>query len=591
MSKLLICRLVVRSFLFILLCAGFAAAGDLFSSYLKHRFNADQIEMKEVESLQAYVIDGRIHLHLRDFLALMLKNSPEVQLTRMNVYTVANQVTASNAPFDPLLQATFNAQRSITPLFFGGGFSSGGGGGGGFSSGGGGGGGGGTGTGTGGTGGTGTGAGSVILPQTISSLSQRSGLSFTQLLPTGQTFSTTFTGTRSSGDFYTYPAVFGSLAFDLTQPLLRNRTNLQARGPLLAAREMLVVTSQESEASIGEALATAAGAYWQAVQARDTIRVREGTLDLAQKSYERDKMALDLGALASLDIYQSQTQVAERKRDLIEAQYNYRIALDGLRHFIGADLTPELRALDIVLDDDASATPPRSEVLPFEQALAEAKAARPELHAVEGRLRVDELQRRIARDSLLPRLDVNLTGGSSGPSFNQGGIIGGSGGAPAMPYPGYGETLGQVLGFNFPSYGLGVQMNLPFRNSAAKAQLSDALVNRVKVRYQKRVLEQTIALGVRQAIDNIELADASVTAAKTTRDLARKNVDAEQQKYQLGSITAFELLDSQNRLANAENALLQAYVTYQEAYIAYQRATWTLLDGLGIIVEVPKPPR
>jgi hypothetical protein len=32
-------------------------------------------------------------------------------------------------------------------------------------------------------------------------------------------------------------------------------------------------------------------------------------------------------------------------------------------------------------------------------------------------------------------------------------------------------------------------------------------------------------------------------------------------------------------------------VTYQEAYIAYQRATWTLLDGMGIIVEVPQPPR
>ena len=56
----------------------FAAADDPFSSYVKHRFNAGQIEMKDVESLQTYVTDGRIHLHLRDFLGLMLKNSPEV---------------------------------------------------------------------------------------------------------------------------------------------------------------------------------------------------------------------------------------------------------------------------------------------------------------------------------------------------------------------------------------------------------------------------------------------------------------------------------------------------------------------------------
>ncbi len=55
-----------------------------------------------------------------------------------------------------------------------------------------------------------------------------------------------------------------------------------------------------------------------------------------------------------------------------------------------------------------------------------------------------------------------------------------------------------------------------------------------------------------------------------------------------GSITAFELLDSQSRLASAESALSNAYVTYQEANVNYQRATWTLLDGLGMVVEMPK---
>jgi outer membrane protein len=113
-------------------------------------------------------------------------------------------------------------------------------------------------------------------------------------------------------------------------------------------------------------------------------------------------------------------------------------------------------------------------------------------------------------------------------------------------------------------------------------------VNRTKDQYQKRQTEQDVTLEVRQAIDNIELADASIGAAITARDLARKNVDAEQQKYQLGTITAFELLDSQNRLANTENALLSAYVQYQEAFVDYQHATGTLLDGFGVIVEPPK---
>jgi hypothetical protein len=46
-------------------------------------------------------------------------------------------------------------------------------------------------------------------------------------------------------------------------------------------------------------------------------------------------------------------------------------------------------------------------------------------------------------------------------------------------------------------------------------------------------------------------------------------------------------LDAQSRLATVESSLLQAYVGYQKTLISYQRAVWTLLDGLGIIVETP----
>jgi outer membrane protein len=133
-----------------------------------------------------------------------------------------------------------------------------------------------------------------------------------------------------------------------------------------------------------------------------------------------------------------------------------------------------------------------------------------------------------------------------------------------------------------------VQLNFPFRNSAARASLSNALVSRVRDQYTQRQTEQQIILDVRQALDSIELADASISAAISARDLAQKNVAAEQQKYELGTITAFEVLDSQTRLASSESALLAAYVTYQQAYIDYERATWTLLDGLGMVVETPR---
>jgi outer membrane protein TolC len=113
-------------------------------------------------------------------------------------------------------------------------------------------------------------------------------------------------------------------------------------------------------------------------------------------------------------------------------------------------------------------------------------------------------------------------------------------------------------------------------------------VNKTRDRYNERQVRQQVTLDVRQAINAIELAAATIEAAITARDLSVKNVEAEQQKYELGSITAFELLDSQNQLATSESALLDANVVYQQAWISYQRATWTLLDGLGMVLDPVK---
>lgn len=558
------------------------AASDPFSNYWNHRFGADSVQTGQVQGLPDRIQDGKLHLRLRQFLELVLKNSTDIQVTRLDTYTAFNQIGAAKAPFDPTLGAGFTALRSVSPLFFQSGGTtipiSGATGGSGSASGGG-------NTGT----GTGTGTNAIInLPQTINSLSQNSTLTYSQLMPTGQTLSSSFSAFRSSGNSYTFPILFGNLNFFLTQPLLQNRTNLQYRTPITIAKTQLVIASEQSEAAIGAAVAAAARQYWDAIQARDNIHVQQMTLDLAQKSYERDKLALQLGALAKLDIFQSQTQVAERNRDLVQAQYNYKIALDGLRRLIGADLTPELRNTEIVLEDDASAVPPKSEVLPFENALAKAMGARPEVKAAGQLVAIDNLNAKAARDALLPRLDLSVQGGSTGPGLNQvvpGSVIG----VPSnTPYPGIGDTLRQVLAFDYPSYGFGLQMTFPFRNSTARASLANSLVSKVKNEYNKRLAQQQITLEVRQAINSIELADASIGAALQARDLAQKNVAAEQQKYELGSVTAFELLDSQTRLASSESALLNAYVTYQQAYISYQRATWTLLDGLGMVVEMPK---
>ena len=246
-------RLVRTASVLLSFCFSLYAGDNPFTGYWHRRFNAESIDVKEVQGLSQRIENGKLHLHLRDFLELMLKNSPDIQVTRLDVYTAATQIVSARAPFDPSLQVGFLAQRSISPLLFGSGISSGTttttGTGSGTNS--------GSGTGSSVIGGTGA-AGSQILPQTINSLSQNSSIAYNQILPTGQTLGTSFNSYRSSGDSYTSPLTYGILNFTFTQPLLQNRTGLQYRGPIRIAETQLLISSEQSEGAIAQAMANAA---------------------------------------------------------------------------------------------------------------------------------------------------------------------------------------------------------------------------------------------------------------------------------------------------------------------------------------------
>ena len=518
--------------------------------YLQKRFHPESVQERDVEGLDQRIENGKLVLDLKAFLSLVLKNSTDIRLTQLDVYTAADQITGAKAPFDPQLQLSFNALRSVQSQ-----------------------------------------STQTSGAAQLNSLSQTSSAGFNQVLGEGPTVSATFNAIRnSSNNVFSFfdPSISTGLNFNLTQPLLQNRGNLQLRAPLMIARTQLRIVSEQSQAQIANSIANAAAQYWEAIRARDTIRVAEQSLDLAQKSYERDKRALDLGAMSKLDILPSQSQVAQRKLDLIQAQYAYRQSLDGLRRLIGADLKPNTVNIEIMLQDDPAAMPQGFQPLALDEAVAKAVHDRPELSAANRRISIDELNARVARNSLLPRLDLNLSAGGSGLGGNQVPVVLPLGmGTTSFVAGGLGDSLSQLFTFNSPYYGFGLTLGIPIKSSAAKANLSESLVNRVRDRYNGRQIEQQIILDVKTANSQLELAQASVEAAKTSRDFANQNVDAEQQKYTLGTVTAFELLTAQSQLALTESSVLNANVNYQRAVIAYRRAVWTILDDFGVVVDTP----
>ncbi|HET6844876.1 MAG TPA: TolC family protein [Candidatus Angelobacter sp.] len=498
--------------------------------------------------LADYIVGDKLRLKLEDAILLTLLNNSGISINRAQFDLSQFAVQRARQPFDPVFTSGFAPTRSTSPS-----------------------------------------ASSLNGAATLSTLGQNSTLGFSQLLETGTSVNVEFSSNRftTNSSFATVNPSFNSaLAFSLSQPLLRNFGLFASRAPIIIAQRGVRQSAATFEGQLNDTILLVINQYWDVVQVRKTLEVLKKSLELAQASYQRDKRALELGALPPLDIYRSESQVAQRKVPVIQAEYSLKQAEDALRQTIGVGLDVRAGALDLELMD-AAETSGRLEIVDMQEALTDAFRNRPEIEVQQQQLAIDDTNAQLAKNNLKPDLTLSATytgNGLGGVVFNN------SGGTSVLVSPGgFTDSLAQVGGFGFPTYGFNLQMRVPFRNSSAAADLGTALVSKRRTLYQLRGIQESISTEVKNAVHGLESAESVITAAQDSRDLAAKNLAAEERKYQLGAQTIFFVLDAQTQLSQAELSLLQAQISYQKAMAAMDHATGALLARHQIKLASPGP--
>ena len=102
---------------------------------------------------------------------------------------------------------------------------------------------------------------------------------------------------------------------------------------------------------------------------------------------------------------------------------------------------------------------------------------------------------------------------------------------------------------------------------------------------QLRDLELNIVSVVRGFLRNIETNRQRVTAARVATELARRRLEAEQKKFQVGTSTSFDVLLFQERYVNAITVETQAVIDLNRAFLGLQQAVGVTLEVNGIRVE------
>ena len=499
------------------------------------------------QHLANFVQNGKLRLSLRDAILLMLENNSAIRVDESQIEYRKFSLLGSFQPFDPILQSSLNINRYSSP---------------GYSQ-------------LQGVGESNT--------STLNTLTQTGQLTYSQTFSPGTSFqaavSSSKSGTNSSFNYFN-PYFNSTLNLQFTQPLLRRAGRFANTAPILIARRSLDQSKANFSAEVNDALQQLIGQYWAAVQARGALDVQQRFLKLAQVSYDRDKRALQLGALPPLDIYRSESEVAARRVQVIQAQYALSQAEEGLRILIGADRDPTIHKLPLDLTENPEPSGRLRTVDP-EQALQQALDQRPEVEAAKDALQNDADSIRLAKNQVKPNLSLSGFYQSSGLGGNQYSLTTGQ----LIQSGGFGSSFNQVFGFGEPGYGGSLTLTLPFRNRGAKASLGSAYVSRSRDLSSAGQVREQITQEVSNAARQLEEAKMALTASMDSFDLAKKTLASEQRKYELGAETNFFVLDAQTRLAQAELVLLQTQINYRVALSDLDHATGGLLSPYRIAVE------
>jgi outer membrane protein TolC len=282
----------------------------------------------------------------------------------------------------------------------------------------------------------------------------------------------------------------------------------------------------------------------------------------AKDLYENNKKQVEVGTMAPLDVVVAEAAVAEQEQRIITAEAAVRNTEDALKTLMTGTGNRVVEFFGPIIPSDE----PKIEPLPYseQEAIQRALSENPDLKALQADVEAGTLNTKLAANALKPQLDLKASLGFSGLGgerlifsndiFNP---------IPIGEEPGgYGDAL--VTLFDNRTWSLGFQVGLPIGNRAARAAYVRADLTQ---KQSEKILEnaqQQLVLNVRTVMRNMESDLKRLDAARASRVLQEKKVDAERKKLNVGLSTNNVVLDFLDDLALAQSAELLATVDYSK---------------------------
>jgi HAE1 family hydrophobic/amphiphilic exporter-1 len=535
-------------------------------------FRAPQRPLPSAERVGVDVAN-QVSLTLSDAIRMALKNSNDIDESRIDVQIAEYNLTAARGVYDPVISSESYYERATTP-----------------------------------TSSTlgGAGASGAVTQTDATGSARLAGFS-----PwAGGNYQLDFSSTRlttTNQNVRLNPQFPSAFSITYSQPILRGlRFDNNRRQIEIAKRNLSLSDAQFRQRAI-DVISQVEQAYWDLAFALRNLQVQIDAVKQARTQVESNQRLVAQGVLAPIDIVAAQTQVTTFEQSVYSAQESVTTAENTLKTLILADRTADLWRRAITPVTPVNLEAPR---VPLEQAVTAALTNRLDLAQLRTSSDINDVNVRYFRDQTRPQLDLvgtysgaGLAGAFVTPTpvttsaitqrVNDLSAIAGLPPLPAAtPAPiapnlvgGYPQSLANLFEQKYPTARVGVRLSLPLRNRTAEANLGSSLAQGHRINDQIRQSEQLIEADVRNSLQAVRSAEARLASAAASRSSAEQQYASEQRQLRAGTTTVFLVLQRQTELLAARARELQAQTDLNKAVSALNRATGSTLQANNVAVK------
>jgi outer membrane protein len=357
------------------------------------------------------------------------------------------------------------------------------------------------------------------------------------------------------------PAFSSDLTASISQPLLRNAGIAVNSHGIRIATYQYQATQARTKLQVIGVLADVDRIYWRVYAARKELEVRKKQYDLAVAQMERARRQVKAGAMAEVDVVRAESGVADSLEGIITAQTNLADRERELKQIINRpDLGLSTPTIVIPKSDPNALRYELDRTL----LIRTATAGRMEMLETEIQIAIDADNIAFARNQMLPVVNLDYQYDMSG----------------------LGKTLSNsfstLRSTRFQGHAVGLTVEVPIGNEAARSQLRRALASRLQSIATREQRSLLIEREVLHAADQLDANWQRILAAQRRVILAARVVDLETRQFLQGLRTSTDVLDAQTRLADAQSSEIAAVTEYQIAQVDIAFASGMLLGAASV---------